>query len=146
MRLDLLLPSLSVIKEQAAEWPYYLEHWWYTLRLSLAACGLALLLAVACVGLCFSYRYAKWAMSPIAVISQSFPLQAIAPLLVIFFGAGMPAQMATATIICFFPIFGIMTGAVDNLPRGVTYLLITAGGSRFTRFFRVIIRTRSALT
>ena len=68
---------------------------------------LALLLSV--------FDFARRALMPIAVFFQTVPIIAIAPLLVIWFGFGMPTVRASAAIVCFFPI---LSNALVGLESG----------------------------
>ena len=44
-------------------------------------------------------------VTPITLFFQTVPIIAIAPLLVIYFGFGLPVIFAAAIIVCFFPVF-----------------------------------------
>ena len=50
------------------------------------------------------FRSIKFWLQPILLISQALPIFAIAPLLVIWFGYGMSAKIATIVLMLFFPI------------------------------------------
>jgi len=63
-------------------------------------CTLALVFAVLAV---LSQRL-RSILEPVMVFSQSFPLQAVAPLLVIWFGFGILPKVLASALICFFPL------------------------------------------
>lgn len=60
----------------------------------------ALLIAVAMD----RWKLLKGALYPLLVISQSVPIFALAPLLLIWFGAGLLPKIFIVTLVCFFPL------------------------------------------
>jgi putative hydroxymethylpyrimidine transport system permease protein len=62
-----------------------------------------LLGALAALAISFSPMLRRWLM-PILVISQSIPVFALAPLLVLWFGFGMDSKIIMAVLIIFFPV------------------------------------------
>lgn len=47
--------------------------------------------------------FQRW-MMPVLVISQAIPVFALAPLLVLWFGFGLPSKVVMATLVIFFPV------------------------------------------
>ncbi|MEN9728410.1 MAG: hypothetical protein RL434_2776 [Pseudomonadota bacterium] len=90
--------------------------WWFTLKISFGALGLACLggVAIACV---FALsRPLEAAFLPLAVMLQVTPLVAIAPLILIYVESTTAALLTCAWVIAFFPILSnTLTGlrAVD---------------------------------
>ncbi|HLJ61655.1 MAG TPA: ABC transporter permease [bacterium] len=70
------------------------------------AVGIVLALAI------FSSRTVERAVYPLVVASQTVPVFAIAPLLIVWFGYGMASKVAMAALIVFFPI---VVNTVDGL-------------------------------
>ena len=68
--------------------------------------GVGLALAI------FSSRTIERAVYPLIIASQTVPVFAIAPLLIVWFGYGMPSKVAMAALIVFFPI---VVNTVDGL-------------------------------
>jgi len=79
--------------------------------------GLALLICAS--------RVVERAVYPLVIASQTVPVFAIAPLLIVWFGYGLPSKVAMAALIVFFPI---VVNTVDGLraadPDAVNLLLI----------------------
>lgn len=66
-------------------------------------------------------------LRPIITGFQSFPKEAIAPLLVIWFGFGITSKIVLATSIAFFPIFLSCIQGLKSVPRDVIYTMRSLG-------------------
>lgn len=100
-----LLPAPSDIVE--AIWqsaPLLVPHIWQTLK----QVALGLLLAmVAGIALAAAIDLSPWlrrALYPLLVTSQTIPILALAPLLIIWFGFGIAPKVFIVALFCFFPI------------------------------------------
>jgi len=87
--------------------------------------GIVLALAI------FSSRTIERAVYPLVIASQTVPVFAIAPLLIVWFGYGMASKVAMAALIVFFPI---VVNTVDGLRAAdedlVNLLRILGAGQR----------------
>lgn len=94
------------------KFPLLLENFWPTLYESvlgfIAGNTAAILIAVAFV----HSRTVERAFFPLAVFINTIPILAIAPILVLIFGAGLTAKVVIAGLICFFP-------TLVNMVRGL---------------------------
>jgi ABC-type nitrate/sulfonate/bicarbonate transport system permease component len=100
-----LLPAPTEIVEsiwQSA--PLLAPHIWQTLK----QVALGLLLAmVAGITLAAAIDFSPWlrrALYPLLVTSQTIPILALAPLLIIWFGFGITPKVFIVALFCFFPI------------------------------------------
>ena len=102
---DLLVPAPSQVAESLAEDRDILaEHAVVTLVEVLAGFGISVLLGVAfAIGMHLS-ELARRAFYPLLVASQTIPIVAIAPVLVIWLGFGIGPKLAVIALICFFPV------------------------------------------
>lgn len=105
-----LLPAPSVIiKAGFADWPAA----WLATQVTLIEVLLGTLLAVICgVAISFALWRAKTfgkAVMPLLVISQTIPVVAIAPLLIIWFGFGMTSKILLVALFGVFPIIVAFT-------------------------------------
>ena len=74
------------------------------------------------------------ALVPLLVGSQTLPIIAIAPLLIIWFGFGLLPKVVVIALVTFFPIaVGLIEGFAST-PRAATNLLRSMGASRWQRF------------
>ena len=100
---------IAVFRE---DFPLLARNFWPTLIESLSGFIVgntaAILIAIAFV----HSRSVERAFFPIAVFINTIPILAIAPILVLLFGAGMTAKVVIAALICFFP-------TLVNMVRGL---------------------------
>ncbi len=79
------------------------------------------------------------AIMPFAVFFQTVPVIAVAPLLVIYFGFGMPTVAAASFIVSLFPIVaGALTG-LDSVDRGKMDLFRIYGASAWQTLWKLKI-------
>jgi len=87
--------------------------------------GIALVVGIGLALLIFTSRTVERAVYPLVIASQTVPVFAIAPLLIVWLGYGMLSKVAMAALIVFFPI---VVNTVDGLraadPDAVNLLLI----------------------
>ncbi len=102
----------DVVAVFSDEFPLLLRNFWPTLYESVTGFFVgnlaAILIAVAFV----HSRTVERAFFPIAVFINTIPILAIAPILVLIFGAGLTAKVVIAALICFFP-------TLVNMVRGL---------------------------
>jgi ABC-type nitrate/sulfonate/bicarbonate transport system permease component len=91
------------------------------------ACGLAAAFALA---LLLSLRPALAnAVLPFALVSQTMPLPALTPLLVLIFGRGVTAIVMVTISVTFFPSFVTIAQGLDQSPQGPGDIVTAYGGS-----------------
>jgi NitT/TauT family transport system permease protein len=111
--------------------------WWHA-RLTLTEIlgGLALGISVATL---LGYLVAKSALldrllSPYIVASQSVPVVALAPLLVIWFGFGSLSKILVCALTLFFPVLVNTTVGLRSVSRDLRALLQSLGAGRWQTF------------
>lgn len=120
MRWDILLPNLREMKTLFLEqFDYYMQNWWATFSVSIVGAVLALLLALILAIIALRIKAVDIIMMPIVALSQSFPLQAITPLIIIVFGVGFMTKSLVAFLIAFFPIYGACITAIKTTPNNL---------------------------
>lgn len=87
----------------------------------LLAVAVALLLAVPMN----RFRLAKQVLFPPLVISQTVPIIALAPLMLIWFGFGLLPKVLVVTLVCFFPVAVNLVEGLDNVDPELLDLLRT---------------------
>ena len=94
-----------------------------------AAAGLGYLLA--------KFDWLERLLSPYIVASQSVPVVAIAPLLVIWFGAGLISKVLIAALIVFFPVLINTIVGLRSVPTGLRDLMRSFQASSW-QIFRLL--------
>jgi ABC-type nitrate/sulfonate/bicarbonate transport system permease component len=138
------LPSPSRVLEMG--WAFRATIWENTIpTLQVTAVGFAVSLAVGwvlAVVIDFS-GFLRKALMPLLVASQTLPIIAIAPLLIIWFGFGLLPKVLVIALVTFFPVaVGLIEGFAST-DREATNLLRSMGAGRWKQFFYV--RLPSAL-
>lgn len=114
-----------------------------TLEVTLAGFALSLVCAwIIAIAVDFSPTL-KRGLIPLLVASQTIPVIAIAPLMIIWFGFGLLPKMLVVALVTFFPVaIGLIEG-FDRTDRDASALLRSMGASRWREF--VLVRLPSAL-
>ncbi|MDA0704279.1 MAG: ABC transporter permease [Proteobacteria bacterium] len=94
--------------------------------------GLALGATLGCLSalVLASYRPARRWLMPVLVVSQSIPVFALAPILVLWLGYGMGSKVAMATLIIYFPVTAAFLDGLRRTEPGWLDLARTMGASR----------------
>jgi ABC-type nitrate/sulfonate/bicarbonate transport system permease component len=113
------------------------ENAWVTLR----EIVFGILCAIA-VGIGFAIAMHRWrtvhdAAYPLIVASQTIPIVVIAPILVVWFGYGLPPKIFIVALICFFPITIAALGGLRSVDPEAVKMMRTLDASRWQRFWRV---------
>ena len=87
--------------------------------------GLGAGLALAMAG---SPAFGRWA-TPVVVVSQAIPVFAIAPLLVLWLGFGLPSKVTMATLVIFFPVTATFLDGLRRTEPGWLELARTMGAT-----------------
>jgi ABC-type nitrate/sulfonate/bicarbonate transport system permease component len=102
---DLLVPAPTQIAEALWEDRDLLaDNGWVTLKEVLAGFAVSVLLGVTFAVVMHLSDTVRRAFYPLLVASQTIPIVAIAPVLVIWLGFGIGPKLAVIALICFFPI------------------------------------------
>jgi NitT/TauT family transport system permease protein len=112
---------------------------WVTLRITIAAFVLALILGVAFAVLFAQSRTIERALFPYAVTLQVTPIVAIAPLILIWVGLDNAerAVLILATIVAFFPILANTTLGLRSADRQLHELFDLYRATRLQRLMRL---------
>lgn len=77
------------------------------------------------------------ALSPYIVASQAVPIVAIAPLLVIWFGAGILSKILISALIVFFPILINTIAGIRGVPEDLRDLMRSLKATRWQVFYKL---------
>lgn len=101
----------------------------------LAALGAGLLLAV---GISYS-RILERSIYPLVIASQTIPIIAIAPLLLIWVGYGIAPKVIIVALICFYPIAVNTVDGLKAVDPDMVNMMRTLGASRWQIFTKLQI-------
>lgn len=117
------------------------RHGWVTLQEVLIGFSLAFTVGVAlAVAIAYS-RTVERAVYPFVVASQTVPVIAIAPILLIWFGYGLLPKVIVVGLICFFPIVVNMVDGLRAVDPDLVNLMRSMGASRWQVFAKARIPT-----
>ncbi|NIO03306.1 MAG: ABC transporter permease subunit [Proteobacteria bacterium] len=110
-----ILPAPSqIVKALTSQQPLLIHHTLVTLKEIIAGFLLAFGVGVTLAFLMFHFPILEQTFYPIVIGSQTIPVFAIAPLLVLWLGYGLPSKVVMAALIVFFPI---VVNTLDGLKR-----------------------------
>lgn len=139
---DFLVPSPGEIGEAIWENRSQLaENTWVTLQeivlgmLFALAAGVALAVTMHFSGFVLRSAY------PLVIASQTIPIIAIAPILVIWFGFGIVPKILIVALVCFFPITVAMLNGLSSVDPEARKLMRTLYASRWQIFRRLSVPT-----
>ena len=108
---------------------------------TLAEAVLGLLIAVAAgVLIAILIDMSEWvrkSVEPLLVLSQTIPIIALAPLLIIWFGFGIFPKVIVVALVCFFPIAINLSDGFRLVDRDMVKLMRTLGASRRQMFIKL---------
>jgi putative hydroxymethylpyrimidine transport system permease protein len=100
------------------------------------------ILAAALVGVGFAVAMHRWriirdASYPLIVASQTIPIVVISPILVVWFGYGLPPKIFIIALVCFFPITVAALDGLRSVDPEAVKMMRSLDASRWQRFWRV---------
>lgn len=108
--------------------------WQHTLAtLSAALGGFTLALIIALI-LGYTLAHIRWleqALAPVLAASQAIPVVAVAPLIILWFGAGLTSKVLVAALITFLPILINTVVAIRSIPRELIEMAYISGANRW---------------
>lgn len=93
--------------------------------------GVGIFLGVETALLLTLSRRARWLLRPMLVVAQAVPVFALAPVITLWLGYGMPSKIVTIALVTYFPIASALFDRLMALPPGLSDLSRLAGASRW---------------
>ena len=135
----MLPPPSKVFISIYTNWDLLLKHASYTLIEILASIFIGTIIGVVtALIISSSERLKRWVM-PILLASQSIPVFALAPLLILWLGYGMSSKIVIGVLIVFFPITSNFTDALNKVPQELIDAGKTIGLSKAKVFWKIKI-------
>jgi len=113
------------------------ENAWVTLREIVFG-----ILCAVLVGVGFAISMHRWrtvhdASYPLIVASQTIPVIVIAPILIVWFGYGLPPKIFIIALVCFFPVTIAALDGLRSVDPEAVKMMRSLDASRWQRFWRV---------
>ena len=138
------LPAPSaVIESLVANWSSLLRSWWFTVKITLSALGLACLGGVLIASVFARSPSTERALFPRAVVLQVTPIVAVAPLMLIYIESTMAALLLCAWIVAFFPILSNTVIGLRSIDKNLLDLFRLYRATPWQRL--ALLRAPSAL-
>jgi NitT/TauT family transport system permease protein len=138
------LPAPSaVIESLVASWSSLAGSWWFTVKITLSALGLACLGGVLIASVFALSPRTERALFPLAVVLQVTPIVAVAPLILIYVESTMAALLLCAWIVAFFPILSNTVIGLRSLDKNLLDLFRLYRATPWQRL--TLLRAPSAL-
>lgn len=132
-----ILPSPGLVWQRflaAAADGSLVRHGWVTLQEVLLGLFFGVLAASSLGYVLAKSRRLERALAPYVVASQSVPIVAIAPLLVIWFGPGLFSKVLICSLIVFFPVLINTVVGLHSVPDDLRDLMRSLRASRWQTF------------
>jgi ABC-type nitrate/sulfonate/bicarbonate transport system permease component len=113
------------------------ENAWVTLREMLLGLGLSLIIGVALAFAMHLSRLVRDTLNPLIVVSQTIPILAIAPILIIWLGFGIWPKAIVVLLICFFPVAVSTFAGLGTADPEATKMMRSLDASRLQILWRV---------
>ena len=126
-----MLPSpIQVIEAFITDFPLLMYHLRRTLLEAMIGLTLAVTVSFVLALTMDANRFLKQSLTPLLMLTQTVPIIAIAPLLILWMGYGLTPKVALVFLTCFFPITIGLLGAFDQTDSDAIKLLQSMGASR----------------
>lgn len=133
-----LVPSPAEIAESLWQSRSLLaENAWVTLQEVLLGFGCAVITGLGFAVALHLSETLRRAFYPLIVASQTIPVVALAPILVVWFGYGLGAKLWVIALICFFPITISTLDGLRSVDPEATKMMRTLNGSRRQILWRI---------
>ncbi|WP_241156093.1 ABC transporter permease [Leucobacter chromiireducens] len=131
---DMLPAPTRILEAGIAERDALLRHTLTTVTATLSGFTLSVAVAFAAAILLDFSPMLRRALLPLLVVSQTLPLIALAPLVVLWFGFGLLPKVLLVAFVTFFPmVVGLLRGFAEADPDA-EWLLRSMGAGRWQRF------------
>jgi ABC-type nitrate/sulfonate/bicarbonate transport system permease component len=125
-----LSPPSRVLVQGFAQRDDLTSHTLATLQATLFGFGCSLGAAFLISILLDFFRPLRRALFPVLIITQTLPLVAIAPLVVLWFGFGLTPKIVLVALVTFFPMLVALVQGYDATDRDIEALLASMAASR----------------
>lgn len=132
-----IIPRLSAVLTSLADHaPLLAKHFIVTLHESLVGLLIAILLGTLCALLIDSLSIAERTLYPVIIASQTIPIIALSPIMVMWFGYEIWSKVAVVVLFTFFPIAVNTVAGLRAADPDIGELMRSMGASRTDLFWK----------
>jgi len=133
-----VLPAPSrIIMTVVEKWPVFWDNLVFTLQTIVVGFVIGLAVGVASAILIVQWKPLERTLRPLIVMSQTIPVIALAPLLIIWWGFGMAPRVVIVTLAVFFPITINLVEGLRSAQPGVISLMRSYRARRGQMFWMI---------
>ncbi len=133
-----MLPGPGVVISAARErFPSLVNSLAITTEEALGGLLAAILVGVAVAMVFAQWRWLRQLVYPYTILLQTVPIVAVAPLVILWIGAGIPAVMVVTFIICLAPIIANTTQGLISVDENLVHLFIMHKASAAQMMFKL---------
>lgn len=132
---EYIMPAPTAIANALfQDWPLLLVHTKTTFLTAIIGLALAIVVALVIAVIMDKVRIFKKIIYPLLIISQTIPIIALAPLMIIWFGYGILPKVLVVTLVCFFPVAVSLVNGLENVDRELLEIMQVMGARPFMVF------------
>ncbi|MGL4346309.1 MAG: ABC transporter permease [Cellulosilyticaceae bacterium] len=133
-----MLPSpIQVMRAFYQEFDVLMGHLMVSMSEAFLGLGISVIVAFGLAVVMDRYEVIEKMIYPLLIISQTVPVIAIAPLLVLWMGYGMTPKIVVIFLVCFFPITIALLDGFKSVDPDAVRLLKSMGGSQNQIFWHI---------
>lgn len=137
---SLILPAPSdVVNGLLVEWPTISQHAAATLGVAAVGFSLSVTFAFAVSVMLQFSGWLRRGLLPLLIASQTVPIVALAPLMVLWFGFGLLPKVLLVILVTFFPMVVSLMSGYASLQHPFRDQLVSMGATRWTVFRRATL-------
>jgi putative hydroxymethylpyrimidine transport system permease protein len=129
----MLPPPTAIVEAFRTDWSMLMDHTWVTLVEVLLGFGLALVAGILIGVAIDSSLVIRRALYPLVIASQTIPMVALAPLMLIWFGYGLLPKVLITALVGFFPLAVATVDGLGSADREMLALLRSMGATATQR-------------
>jgi len=127
-----MLPGpLSVMKVFISDFSLLMSHLATTMTEAMIGLSIAVIFSFILAIVMDANRYIKQSLTPILLLTQTMPVIAIAPLLILWMGYGIAPKITLVFLTCFFPVTIGLLGAFASTDNDALRLLQSMGAKQW---------------
>jgi len=135
-----MLPGpFQVVTAFAVDFQLLMRHLLYTLMEALVGLAIAVAAAFAIAIIMDANRFIKQSVTPILLLTQTMPVIAVAPLLILWMGYGIAPKITLVFLTCFFPVTIGLLGAFASADNDALRMLQSMGAKKWQLYFYIKI-------